>query len=228
MEMDIFCLSYIEHVFSVDELLIRVLGFVDLLVESYSPKVDFIIAGHSFGAYLTTQILNRRPELPVVKILSLFPAMMEMEKTPRGQVVAPITTVIPRTILSFLAGLCSILPKTIWQGIAHNLLGFPLHISHVISEHVLVKQHALSALYLGNSEMQAIKELQVNVLKKHAKIWICYFGKGDGWCPDDHIDEICKIEGLTGIQCVEDHNHAFVLYSSIPMARKVLEWIESH
>lgn len=222
--IDIFCLSYVEMMLNVEELVGQICTFFDTLEESYLEKVDFIVASHSLGSYLTTQLLKKRPNANIIKIISLFPSMKRMAATPRGLQVAPITSLIPRTILGYGVSALSLLPKRILKHIA--LFLHPEHTADSIVEHLLNRDAALSALYLGNDEMRVIRELEKEVLIKNQHKWHIYFGEGDGWCPPDHIEEITTTaSNIQYILCEEGHDHAFVISSSIPIAETVIDWI---
>jgi pimeloyl-ACP methyl ester carboxylesterase len=224
--LDIWCPSYVEMILSLEELINQLVAFVGLL-ESYYPKdTKFVIAGHSLGSYLTVQIMKRKPNFNVVKIISLFPSLQQMAETPRGLQIAPITERIPRTLISVLAWSLGCIPQRTLKSIVWIVTGLPEHAVDAISKHLLVHDHAKSALYLGHSEMQGIRELEVEIMQKYQHIWLIYFGKADGWCPDFHIVDISDRLELDSVLCVENIDHAFVLHDSYKMAKKMVDWLK--
>ena len=225
--LDIWCPSYVEMIVSLDELIDQLVAFVDILTSKYTKDTKFIIGGHSLGSYLTVQVMKKRPRLNVVKIISLFPSLQFMADTPRGMQVSPITSQVPRTLISFAAWWFSLMPQPILRFIIWLITGLPDHAVNTISKHLLIREHAKSSLYLGNCEMRDIRELELEVMRKYQHLWTIYFGKGDGWCPAEHVKDISeRLDLEKNIQCEENIDHAFVLEDSLTMARKMVEWIK--
>jgi pimeloyl-ACP methyl ester carboxylesterase len=227
LNLDIWCPSYLEMVVTLDQLVDQVVGFVDLLVSSYSINTKFIIAGHSFGSYLTVQLLKRRPNLNILKLISLFPSLQWIAETPRGLQISPFTEQVPRTLISFLVAGLHLLPKPALQLIIRTVTGLPNHAVDAVSANLLVRDHVNSVLYLANCEMQQIRDLEVEAMRSYQHLWLIYVGEGDGWCPDSHIKDISEKLNVELIQCVEKIDHAFVLEDSFTMAKKMVDWIKS-
>ena len=224
---DIWSPSYVEFHFSVEELAEHLAMFADYLEENYPKGTKFVIAAHSLGSYLTVQILKKRPNFPVIKILSLFPSLQHMAKTPRGLVVSPITQGVPRFFLSLLGGFLSLLPRYLVKTIASLATGHPENIIDPLIMHLFSRSKTRSVLYLASWEMSQIKDLEVEIIQKFEHIWIMYFGIDDGWCPKHHVEDIKSRLQVESYLCADGLDHAFVTQDAgLPMAIKVIFWLK--
>ncbi|KAJ3359214.1 hypothetical protein HDU91_004983 [Kappamyces sp. JEL0680] len=208
--VDIWCPSYVEMHLSCDELVEQLLVFFDTLIQQYPSGTNFAIAAHSLGAYLTVRIMEKRPQAPVVKIISLFPSLQQMASTPRGLQVAPITLALPRFLISLFAFALSAIPVVFTKNLAMFITGHPEPIIDALVDHLFKMKNARAVLYLASWEMNDIRELDVATIRRHQHIWLMYFGKGDGWCPEEHVRDIRSRLEVESYLCEEGHDHAFV------------------
>ena len=57
---------------------------VDALVHEYGPETKLVLASHSMGAWLSTQVLKERPQI-IASMLLLFPTISNIAQTPNGK-----------------------------------------------------------------------------------------------------------------------------------------------
>lgn len=66
---------------------------VDAIADSLGPEVEIVLAGHSMGSWLATQLLKARPER-IASLFLLFPSIYNIADTPNG-VALSVPTFLP-------------------------------------------------------------------------------------------------------------------------------------
>ncbi|CAG8562277.1 16601_t:CDS:2, partial [Acaulospora colombiana] len=82
----------------------------------------------------------------------------------------------------------------------------------VTTEKLLHGPIVKNALYMANTEMETVKELDEDFYRQHLEKFIFYFTVGDNWAPLNHYDDMLRRfpEGKI-ILCDQGMPHAFVI-----------------
>jgi pimeloyl-ACP methyl ester carboxylesterase len=229
--MDIVCCSYPGHTFrselySLEEQVEHKIDLFDYLTDIYPLCTKFYLAAHSLGTYISIRIMKARPNLNIIKIISLFPTMHSMGKTRNAQNIKPLTHPVSRMILGMVALALSILPQQIVAPIVGFFSTQSSHAMEVSLRYLLHRKVVHSVLYLASCEFEQIDELDHQVLREHQDKWIMYFGATDGWCPVDHYQLITNnFPRVEAYLCKEEIGHAFIMEHSDTMAEKMISWL---
>jgi pimeloyl-ACP methyl ester carboxylesterase len=229
--IDIVCCSYPGHtptseLYSLQEQVDHKISFLDHLNELYHHQTKFYLAAHSLGTYMSLKIMKARPELNIVKVISLFPTMHSMGKTVNARNIKPLTHPISRILLGHVAQVLSFIPRQFVSSIIGFFSSQSQHAMQVSLKYLLDRKTVNSVLYLASCEFEEIDELDHQVLEEHQDKWIMYFGTTDGWCPVDHYHLIKDNFPLVKVHlCKEDIGHAFIMDHSHTMAEKMITWL---
>ncbi|KAL2917091.1 hypothetical protein HK105_203155 [Polyrhizophydium stewartii] len=189
------------------------------------PRV--FLAGHSLGTYVILQLLKHRPTARIDKILALFPTLHSLAKTPMGRQMSWVVMPgVRHTVYAAIAGLRSLVPVEYLRAIVAAVTGHKGRALGVTSR--LVHPHsAASSLYLGACEMAQIREMQHDVIERHADKFMFYYGSVDDWCPTSHYDEMRDTypESKTHL-CEHRVPHAFVIEHSELIAEQTAKWLQ--
>ncbi|ORX57291.1 hypothetical protein BCR36DRAFT_367357 [Piromyces finnis] len=187
------------------------------------PNTKFYLIGHSLGAYMVLRLFEERPNSGITKSFLLFPAIHEIEKTPRG-----ISTF--RFIKhDFERKMASIITK--------GLDFLPTSFKKSFVKTVVKQSEALNnVIYLTKYEREDIKSIEdhVDFINEHMNEFFFFYSINDGWATKDHYEilkeklpEYTKYNNLhldeTGIP------HAFVIgenWSRILAERLVYDWLK--
>jgi hypothetical protein len=82
-----------------------------------------------------------------------------------------------------------------------------------ITTNQLLHGHVVkNSLYMANTEMENINELEEELFEEHLNKFIFYFGDGDNWAPLEHYrDMVERFPNAKIILCDLKLPHAFVL-----------------
>ena len=93
----------------------------------------------------------------------------------------------------------------------------------------LVKPSVIrNALYMGQTELTVIKELDVKTIERFKSRLRFYYGASDSWAPVSYFRDLTeRVPGVNAQLCTNNYPHAFVLKRSEPMAEIVKDWYQS-
>lgn len=57
---------------------------LDTLIKDTGPETNFILVGHSIGSYVSAEVLKKRPNHGISRVIALFPTLREIALTPNG------------------------------------------------------------------------------------------------------------------------------------------------
>jgi predicted alpha/beta hydrolase family esterase len=212
--------------YSLDEQVAHKIDFLDHLAEINPIDTKYYLSAHSLGTYMSVQIMKARPQMNIVKVISLFPTMHSMGETPNAKNIKPLTHPISRLVLSAVAHALSFVPIRLVSTVVGYFSEQSAHAMEVSMKYLLNRKTLNSVLYLAGCEFEQIQELDHDVIDEHQDRWVMYFSQRDGWAPMDHYhlikDNFPRVQAHL---CQEDIGHAFVMDHSETMARKVIDWL---
>ncbi|KAG9295390.1 hypothetical protein G9A89_013419 [Geosiphon pyriformis] len=190
------------------------------------PK--FILCGHSMGAYICSRLLKARPNHGIDRTYFLFPTLQHIAKTPNGTMLTWLFYERPRNLLSTLIhSLRTLLGPTGFK----TLIRFVTyqqepHLS-ITADRLLHWHVVQNTLYMSDTEMKDIHELDEDFFRQHIQTCVFYFGKTDNWAPIEHYrDMVARFPDGKIHLCEIGMAHAFVLEHSEIMGRKMFQWIK--
>ncbi|CAG8590386.1 5258_t:CDS:2 [Ambispora leptoticha] len=200
----------------------------DKLREMFSTR-KFILCGHSIGAYICSEVLRARSSHGIEKVYALFPTIQKISQTPNGRMLQFLFYERSRN----LAGPFVQLFRSLFTPENFKyLIGFITWQSEpalsVTADKLLYGNIVKNALYMAETEMQEVQELDEQFYREHLPKYVFYFGKSDMWVPLDHYRDLLKRfpEGNVFL-CEDGMPHAFVIGHSEKMGSKVAKWIKT-
>ncbi|CAG8043457.1 unnamed protein product [Penicillium salamii] len=197
-----------------------------------------ILIGHSVGAYMAMEILNRHrdPPFDIIGGVMLFPTVKDIAASPSGQKL----TVLPRLalIVSLFARLLTfLLPVSILRAVIRAVMNDPP--SHALDTTCLFLKSrggVRQALHMAADEMRTITsdkwgdDVWGAAREPVAKLFF-YFGRNDHWVAEQTRDEIVALRGREGgptmVVCEEGLPHAFCLseFLEVPLWISCAFWL---
>lgn len=199
-------------------------------INKYVPEnVKIHLIGHSIGSYLALELL-KRPSIKarIVKEYLLFPTVERMGSSPNGkhfQRAFPLFT----WLAIFFFWLFSCLPVQIRAVIIYLyflLFRIPKYFIGTALKYARpsVVQKVLG---LATEEMDAIKDLDVDIIRENQRILKLYYGTIDGWTPISYFHDMKKkFPKIDAVLCTRGIAHAFCLRNGPEMGYIVADWIK--
>ncbi|CAE6488018.1 unnamed protein product [Rhizoctonia solani] len=217
-----------------DSQVTSVIELYDLARDFYGSSTKIILAGHSVGGWIVTQVMHARPNTASGALL-LFPTVSNIASTPNGQKLSWLLCRPIPTIISGLYRLLTFLPLSVVPYALSYLSKFndyPLNQLDVIKSLVTSPHVVNSTLTMAYDEMQTIGSLgsvsstvQATCERERSSIYACFAAK-DEWVGD----EISSVRAMLDEQRVivrdDDVPHEFCIRHSIPVAETCAEWIK--
>ncbi|KAJ5322774.1 hypothetical protein N7452_011063 [Penicillium brevicompactum] len=199
-----------------------------------NARQKVILIGHSVGAYMAMEILNRHRDqsFDIIGGIMLFPTLMDIAASPSGQKLSTLLSIIPRLalVVSLFARLLTfILPVSVLRAVVRVVMNDPpSHALDTTCSFLRSRGGVRQALHMAADEMRTITSDKWgdDIWGAHepvAKLFF-YFGRNDHWVAEKTRDEIVKRGekgGPTMVVCEEGLPHAFCLKHSDTMAKKV-------
>ncbi|CAG7926717.1 unnamed protein product [Penicillium olsonii] len=201
-----------------------------------------ILIGHSVGAYMAMEILNRHRDQPfdIIGGVMLFPTVKDIAASPSGQKLTTLLSIIPRlaSVVSLFARLLTfLLPLSVLRSVVRVVMnGPPTHALDTTCLFLKSRGGVRQALHMAADEMRTITsdkwgdDVWGAAREPVAKLFF-YFGRNDHWVAEQTRDDIVALRGKEGgptmVVCEEGLPHAFCLKHSDTMARKVAGMIGS-
>ncbi|KAH7334438.1 hypothetical protein B0J17DRAFT_673325 [Rhizoctonia solani] len=199
----------------------------------YGPNTKIILAGHSVGSWIVTQVMHARPNTASGALL-LFPTVSNIASTPNGRKLSwlfqrPIPTVISNLSRLLTFPPFSLVPYTLsyWSKFGD----YPPDQLSVIKSLVTSPHVVYSALTMAHDEMQTIGSLgsapstvQATCERERSCIYACFAAK-DEWVGDEVSSVKVMLDEHRVIVRNDDVPHAFCIGHSIPVAETCVEWM---
>ena len=191
-------------------------------LKKFIPQhVKVVIVAHSIGCKISMEVLKRNPDLRsrTLKTFLLFPTIERMRVTPNGQRLWKFSSV--PWLISYLIWPFSLLPISLQR----TLIGLYLRNQKAPD---CVKKAALQLfnpqvfqrfVSMGFSELRQVWELDVEGILELQDSLYFYFGRTDGWCPLEFVEEMkVRLPHIHHSICDQGLDHAFVISNSLEMA----------
>ncbi|CAO3651359.1 unnamed protein product [Cunninghamella echinulata] len=206
----------------------KVACFDQLKKENQDIDTQYILMGHSLGAYICSEVLKRRQQDNIIQSIALFPALREIALTPNGVHISKLVTKVPHSLISGVAGLTTFISAPIREFLTRIITGQQGHCLKVTSHDLLNRSVINNVLFMARQEMEQIKELDHDFYQTHVDKFIMYYSRVDEWAPLDHYEYMTEKFPNANIHlCTENIPHAFILEPKHAdyMAKKVVEWL---
>ncbi|PLB53649.1 hypothetical protein P170DRAFT_1451 [Aspergillus steynii IBT 23096] len=212
------------------------------------PKV--ILIGHSVGAYIAMEVLRRHREgsksdfpvdFDVIGGAMLFPTIVDIAKSPSGQKLTKLLSIIPQLALVagiFVRILTALVPASILRSLIRIYMpSAPDTMVDTTAGFLKSKRGVQQALHMAADEMQTITMDKwsddvwgISTSQEPTSRLFFYFGRNDHWVAERTRDEIIEVRGQVPggpkmIVCEDGVPHAFCLRHSDFMASKVADII---
>ncbi|KAF4547956.1 Lipid-droplet associated hydrolase-like protein [Elsinoe fawcettii] len=181
-------------------------------------KIKAVLIGHSFGTYMSLEILQRRRRrqspVSIIGVILLCPTVMNLAQSPSGRKITRIAPVLnPLTIfLAFLAKLLtSILSASLLVRLIEKVAGHPPNAALTTYSFLESRNGVRQALYLARHEM-----VEISTDKWSDEIWgavaspgiktklFFYFAENDHWVANETRDQIIAARAYSGKTGEED------------------------
>jgi pimeloyl-ACP methyl ester carboxylesterase len=145
---------------------------------TFGPQASIVLAGHSVGAYICTQLLKLEQAPAIVAVFLLFPTICYIRDTPNGGRLAWLfRSPIPR-VISSLTHLARFLPESALRVLFNEWPHAQISILH---KFIQSPDCTFAALTMANEEMHTIRDLESESLDScRDRLWF-YFAEQDGW-----------------------------------------------
>lgn len=202
---------------------------IAFLEEFFPLDCQFILIGHSIGAYIILKLLEyygKRPE-KITKGIFLFPTIERMATSPNGRFATPVSNYLSWPMVAMSWGL-SLLPHVMkkwlvsWWFSKRNV-----HENSKCAVLELITANSMrNMLYMAADEMEKVDETPVKLISDHIDKLIFYYGSSDSWTPRNYYNEMVERFPQAQIHlCKRNIKHAFVLESHEAMAEIVAAWM---
>lgn len=156
-----------------------------------------VLVGHSVGAYIVLEMMQRQTGFAVVGAILLFPTIEAIAESPRGKLISPFLRV-PGFIaaMGLLARLMTWCLPWVLEELVALFTGFDGPALETVLAFLHSQQGVRQALYLAADEMRTInaRRWSTKLLAKRRKLYFLW-GQRDGWVVDRLRD--CLIQEET-------------------------------
>ncbi|XP_052759076.1 lipid droplet-associated hydrolase [Galleria mellonella] len=202
---------------------------LDLINNHIDKKSKIHLIGHSIGAWLIIELLEKDPNLisRVSSVTLLFPTLQKMVESPNGkQFVKYVKTfhsliIMLLTLLNYLP----VLVKTLLVDIYLKSNSLPSHYSDRILK-CLNPNTMDKVIYLAIDEMQTVTTLNKSAIDRIKHLTCVIYSNRDNWAPIEYFDDFIRFKPSIEMKLV-NINHAFVLKSSNRVAEMVVDFIKT-
>lgn len=164
----------------------------------------------------------------VLRCFLLFPTIERMAVSPKGQIATPMLKYLRWMGTLIVQCLSYLSPHVqyrmiLWYFRQRNVPDCVYNASMSLFDPFCIS----NVMYMANIEMQTVDKLDEDLVRKHLSKLSFYYGSDDHWCPKKYYYEfIEKFPHADTRLCTDDHDHAFVLEGSLPMAETLVSWVQ--
>lgn len=193
------------------------------------PDVKLVLIGHSIGCYMILKLLDDLESHQVLRCFMLFPTIERMAESPKGQVATPLLKYLRWLGTLIVQGLSYLSPHLQFRMILWYFRGRSVPDCIYNASMSLFDPFCVSnVMFMANMEMQKVVNLDEDLIRRHLPKLSFYYGSDDHWCPKSYyFDFLEKFPHADTRLCTDDHDHAFVLEGSGPMADIISSWIQT-
>lgn len=194
------------------------------------PTAKFILAGHSIGAYMVTELMRALPPSSVLQGICLTPTLSHIGRSANGVKLTPLFRYGKELAWLAVSGIAA-LPTAAQRAVLTYFVKEAAEDEHTLKSLMpLVHPHVpVNALQMALHEMQEVGALDEAHITQHADKLVFFFAQKDDWVADSDADAIERLCGGRSkvVRCAEGHTHAFVLsaHSSERLGLQTWGWI---
>ncbi|XP_059051041.1 lipid droplet-associated hydrolase isoform X2 [Achroia grisella] len=202
---------------------------LDLISSHIDKKSKIHFIGHSIGAWLIIELLEKNPHLTtrVSSVTLLFPTLQKMAESPNGKRIFNLVKTY-RTLIKLLLTLLDYLPlfvKTLLVDIYLKLNSLPSHYSDRILK--CINPNTMDkVITLALDEMETVTVLNKSAIDRFKHLTCVIYSNRDDWAPIEYFKDFLDFEPSIEMKLV-DISHAFVLKSSKRVADLVVDFIKT-
>ena len=194
------------------------------------PDSELILIGHSVGAFMILEIMNRLHHTQrILKGILLFPTIERVTKTSNGRFWTTVASYMARPVL-WMVWLFSALPLRVQRAMVSlcvTVRRFQRDENIVRSILSFLNNHGVSNMLQIANDMVGINCLShETVIEENKDKLVFYYGKGDPWVPASFCDQMIERFPTADIrQCDKNYKHAFVLHHAESVGKLVWDFI---
>jgi pimeloyl-ACP methyl ester carboxylesterase len=179
---------------------------------------EFVLCGHSIGAWVCTEVMLRRPDLNIVHTFCLFP-FIQVDLTWK-EFAQFHTMFFLRPVLSVAAYALSFCPRPIMKKLfsvfAKDVTSSEANVDATLK--IVNFTGSRNALFMGETEFKTVPDkIDVTAFRTIAPKLTMYYADAqhhDHWAPSNQRKELAALLEGAGTTFQEfPYNHAFVLYA---------------
>lgn len=194
-------------------------------ISTFYAKTRIVVIGHSVGAWLALQALEKRPKA-ILAVFLLFPTLSNIASTPNGRLLTPFFSPLGRQVLSSLAGLAKYLPESL---LAFFFSHWPKQQLGVLREFISSPQSVHASLSMAHEEMKTIQDLDQALIEQHSNKLFFFYAETDGWVGKEKANFLSRFDPNNQSTNVThgpvDVPHAFCINHSDLLAHHCHEWL---
>lgn len=205
----------------------------DAIRDTYGSAVKVVLAGHSVGAWIVTQVMHARPNTVSAAFL-LFPTVSNIASTPNGQ---KLSWLFHRPIPTFVSSFTHLLNLPPLSLVTHSLPYLPKFSDYPRSQLSVIKSlvtspHVVySALTMAHDEMNTIGSLgsapstvQATCERERHLTYACFAAK-DEWVGEEVTSVKRMLDEGKVVVRDDDVPHAFCINHSGVVAKTCIGWL---
>ncbi|CAO3699892.1 unnamed protein product [Rhizopus stolonifer] len=161
---------------------------LDTLIEENGPETKFILIGHSIGAYISAEVLKKRPNHGIERVIALFPTLRDIGVTPNGIYISKLVNWVPTSAFGAAGSLISWMSPPLRQFLVQSFTKQSGPGLEVTAHQLLHSSVLKNVITMARFEMDSVKELDHDFYNQHLEKFIIYYSENDQWAPKDHYD----------------------------------------
>lgn len=201
---------------------------VDFLSKFIPNDVKIHLISHSIGSKISLQLLkDEELSKRIAKCYLLFPTIEKILDSPNGfWVFRLLDSIFPLLRLFYYA--FSYMPLIVRIYVVYffcYLSGYPKFFLGTILK--LTTPTVVDKIwFLTRDEMENVREIDDEIIRKNLHRLKFYYGTCDGWVPKENFHQLIeRFPGVDAELCVQKIDHGFVISHGPTMARMVADWI---
>ncbi|KAG1169127.1 hypothetical protein G6F71_008639 [Rhizopus microsporus] len=203
---------------------------LDTLIKENGPETKFILIAHSIGSYIAAEMLKKRPNHGISRIIALFPALQNIAVTPNGVVISKVINWTPISAVGAAGSLISWLAPPVREFLVKTITRQSGNGLNVTAHQLLHSSVLMNTITMARYEMETVKDLDHDFYQQHLEKFVIYYSENDKWAPKEHYDYMIKHFPKGDIHlCKLSLPHAFCLEPDHVdyMAKLAASWIQT-
>ncbi|KAI0027100.1 hypothetical protein K488DRAFT_62803 [Vararia minispora EC-137] len=187
---------------------------IDIVAAEYGSDTNIVLAGHSMGSWLATQVLKVRPEA-IKSLLLLFPTISNIADTPNGVALSWLFRPYMPNLIANASRFTPWIPRI---ALAALFSSYPPPQLSVLRSLITSPRAVYASLLLARDEMRTIRDLDIPFLHTYADRLHFYYADEDRWVGREREKIINVLQGIQGdgptvkvVHGPKDIPHAFCI-----------------